>query len=413
MNKIINISLRGSTLLGKFLLIFFLARVLEPQAVGLYGLVAVTVAYGLYLVGFDFYTFGTRDLMKREKKYWGQLLKSQVSFFFLMYALVIPLSILLFVFELLPWSVFFWFVLLLVLEHLSQELNRLLVVMSRQLAASMILFLRSGAWCVVVIAWMWYFPSSRSLETVLKFWVGGNILAVLLGAYYCVRLEAGGWREPINWQWVRQGLKVAIPLLIGTLALRGIYTIDRYWFEELTSIEILGAYVLFMGMCNALQSFLDAGVFMYAYPDLIKKYNNNDSVGFKKEMRKLAFLTVVICVVFLICSAIVLPYILQWLDREVYKENVILFWWLLSSMIVFVLGMIPHYGLYAKNIDIPIIRSHFYGLLIFFPSVWVFSLYDAYLAIPASLCFVFLLMFFYKSYFYMKNRNVFIKHNFE
>lgn len=413
MNKIINIGLRGSTLLGKFLLIFFLARVLEPDAVGLYGLMAVTIAYGLYLVGFDFYTFSTRDLMKRERSGWGQLLKSQVSFFFVMYWVVIPSSLLLFVFELLPWSLFFWFVILLVLEHLSQELNRLLVVMSKQLAASLILFFRSGAWCVVVIAWMWYIPSSRSLETVFKFWVIGNVLAILLGVYYCFRLGASGWSKPIDWQWVKQGLKIAVPLLIGTLALRGIYTIDRYWFESLTSRDILGAYVLFMGMCNALQSFLDAGVFMYAYPDLIKKYNNNDQLGFRKEMRKLLTLTVFICLVFVVCSAVVLPYILQWLDRDIYKENVVIFWWLLLSMVIFVLGMIPHYGLYAKNIDTPIIKSHVYGLVVFFPVVWLISQYDSYLAIPASLCFVFLLMFFYKSYFYIKNRNVFIKHNFE
>lgn len=413
MNKIINIGLRGSTLLGKFLLIFFLARVLEPDAVGLYGLMAVTIAYGLYLVGFDFYTFSTRDLMRRERSSWGQLLKSQVSFFFVMYWVVIPSSLLLFVFELLPWSLFFWFVILLVLEHLSQELNRLLIVMSKQLAASLILFFRSGAWCVVVIAWMWYIPSFRSLETVFKFWVIGNVLAILLGVYYCFRLGASGWSKPIDWQWVKQGLKIAVPLLIGTLALRGIYTIDRYWFESLTSREILGAYVLFMGMCNALQSFLDAGVFMYAYPDLIKKYNNNDQIGFRKEMKKLFVLTIVICLVFVVCSAVVLPYILQWLDRDIYKENVVIFWWLLLSMVIFVLGMIPHYGLYAKNIDTPIIKSHVYGLIVFFPVVWLMSQYDSYLAIPTSLCFVFLLMFFYKSYFYIKNRNVFIKHNFE
>ena len=411
MNKIINIGLRGSTLLSKFFLIFFLARVLEPQDVGLYGLVVVTVVYGLYLVGFDFYTFSTRDLLKKDKGIWGQLLKSQISFFFIMYGIVIPISLLVFLLDFLPWSIFIWFVLILIFEHLSQELNRLLVVMSKQLAASMVLFFRSGAWCVFVIGLMWYFPSTRSLETVLKFWVFGNILAICLGAYYCINIGVGGWGKPINWQWVRQGLKTAVPLLLGTLALRGIYTVDKYWFEILTSRETLGAYVFFIGMCSALQSFLDAGVFVYSYPDLINKYNQDDRDGFRKEMKKLSIVTIFVCVVFVVFCFFVMPFVLDWLDRNIYKENIKIFWWLLTSMVIFVLGMIPHYGLYAKNMDSPIIKSHIYGLIVFFPVVWFIAIYDNYLAIPVSLCFVFLLIFFYKLYFYIKSRNVFIKHN--
>src|SRR5690606_25728126 len=128
---------------AKFILIFFLARFLAPQEVGLYGLVAVTIAYGLYLVGFDFYTYSTRDLLKHERQVWGKYLKSQGAFLGIMYLLVLPASLLLFVFDFLPWRVAAWFVLLLVMEHISQETNRLLIVVSEQIAARLVLFLRS------------------------------------------------------------------------------------------------------------------------------------------------------------------------------------------------------------------------------------------------------------------------------
>ena len=52
--RLFNMALRGLTLASKFLLIFFLARFLEPAELGLYGLVVATIGYALYLLGLDF-----------------------------------------------------------------------------------------------------------------------------------------------------------------------------------------------------------------------------------------------------------------------------------------------------------------------------------------------------------------------
>lgn len=402
MMRLLNLGLRGITLISKFILIFFIARFLEPQAVGLYGLVVVTIAYSLYLVGFDFYTYSTRDLLKHDRQVWGKYLKSQGAFFGVMYLLVLPASLLLFAFDLLPWSIAIWFLLLLVMEHISQEMNRLLIVLSEQIAASLVLFLRSGAWCLVAIGWMWLVPEKRTLSTVFECWAAGNLLAIGLGAWRCTKLNAVGWKQGIDWQWIRRGVKVAIPLLIGTLALRGVYTIDRYWFEALVSLEVLGAYVLFIGMCNALMSFLDAGVFMYSYPALIQKHNASDGVGFQQEMKRLWLLTSAFSLFFVVASVIAMPWILSWLDRPVYTEHQQLFWWLLASMMLYAIGMVPHYGLYATGKDKPIVKSHILGLVVFVPAVWVLSRYDAYLAVPASLVIVFFIIFVFKSFVYMR-----------
>lgn len=76
-HRLINIALRGMTLGSKFLLIFFLARFLEPAELGLYGLLVATIGYALYLLGLDFYTYSTREILKRERNEWGGLLKNQ------------------------------------------------------------------------------------------------------------------------------------------------------------------------------------------------------------------------------------------------------------------------------------------------------------------------------------------------
>lgn len=73
--RLINVGLRGMTLVSKFLLIFFLAVFLEPQELGLYGLIIATIGYSLYPLGSDFYAFTTRELLKRDRKEWGGLIK--------------------------------------------------------------------------------------------------------------------------------------------------------------------------------------------------------------------------------------------------------------------------------------------------------------------------------------------------
>lgn len=408
--RLLNMGLRGSTLIAKFILIFFLARLLEPQAVGLYGLLIATIAYCLFLVGFDFYTYSTRDLLKHDKEIWGQLFKSQGAFFGLTYLIVLPLTLFLFVFDLLPWAVVLWFLVLLVLEHISQELNRLLVVLSAQLIASLVLFLRSGAWCLLAIGLMFWKPEYQHLNTVLAFWVGGNLLAIALGVWHCSKLRVGGWHLAIDWDWIRKGLKVAIPLLIGTLALRGIYTLDRYWFEALVSREVLGAYVLFIGMCNALMAFLDAGVFMYSYPALIRKYNASDQAGFKLEMKRLWWLTVALSAIFVGVSVLALPWILRWLNHPVYVENQALFWWLLASTVMYALGAVPQYGLYAQNKDKPIVGSHVMALVLFIPLVWLLARNDPYLAIVQGLLIVFTLALIVKFYVFFREGEMAIAH---
>ena len=66
--RFLNLVLRGSTLASKFALIFVLAKFLEPAEVGLYGLFSATIFYCLMALGFDFYTYSTREIIVSDKK---------------------------------------------------------------------------------------------------------------------------------------------------------------------------------------------------------------------------------------------------------------------------------------------------------------------------------------------------------
>jgi len=200
--RLLNVTLRGITLASKFLLIFFLARFLEPAELGLYGLITATIGYALYLLGFDFYAFTTRELIKRERSQWGGLLKGQGALTAVLYCVFLPLFCLIFVRQLLPWSLAGWFFALLILEHLTQELSRLLIAISEQLMASLVLFLRSGVWAVAVAGLMFIEPESRTLDFVLGAWTLGGLSALLLGIYKVTQSKMGGWHTSVPWRYV-------------------------------------------------------------------------------------------------------------------------------------------------------------------------------------------------------------------
>jgi O-antigen/teichoic acid export membrane protein len=399
--RLANIGLRGVTLVSKFLLIFLLARFLEPSEVGLYGLVAVTIGYSLFLLGFDFYTYTTREIIKHDKSQWGGFLKNQSSFAALLYLMFLPMLTLVFWQNLLPWYLASWFFVLVVLEHINQELGRLLVAIFRPLTASVVLFLRSGLWAVVVSLMMIIEDDARSLVTVLQAWSIGGLLAVLLGVFTLWQMKIGGWHQKVNWGWIRQGIRISLPFLMATLAIRGVYTLDRYWFEALAGLELLAAYVLFIGMCNALVSFLDSGVFAFIYPAMVRSWHEQSPENFKLQFYRLLTNTLVFTGVFVVSAIMILPYLLSWLNRPVYSDSAYLFDWILLSTALFALSMVPHYALYAQGRDWNIISSHIGAFLIFIPLSWGISQFNTILAIPVALCITFAIVLLWKSLAYM------------
>ncbi|NMY40041.1 hypothetical protein HBN76_01885 [Pseudomonas sp. WS 5013] len=400
--RLVNIALRGMTLCSKFLLIFFLARFLTPAELGLYGLLVATIGYALYFLGLDFYTYTTRELLKRPREEWGGLLKNQGALVVVLYAIFLPLLLMIFALDLLPWHFAGWFIALLALEHLNQELMRLLVAISEQFMASMTLFLRSGAWAVVIVILMFLEPASRNIEAVFVAWTVGGGTACLLACVKLSRLRMGGWRRQIDWAWIGAGIKVALPFLMATLAIRGVYTLDRYWLEALSGLEVLGAYVLFIGIANAMMSFLDAGVFAFSYPGLIRAFQQHQSVEFRQGLRRLMLQTLALSSAFSMVALLLIDPLLGWLDKPLYIEQRGLFPWILLATFLYALSMIPHYALYAKNCDKPIIHSHLASMVIFVVATWLASLWWSYFAVPIGLCIAFLSVLVWKSYAYFR-----------
>lgn len=402
--------MRAMTLGSRFLFVFCLARFVDSSFIGLYGLFTATVGYALYFLGFDFYAYSNREILKLEREYWGEPLKNQLALTAVLYLVFLPLAAGFFLMGILPLYLLPWFVLILVLEHVNQELNRLLITISEQLLASIALFIRQGAWAIGVVALMALDKDARTLNYIFGAWAVFGVLAVWISVRRLQQLKIGGWHKAIDWKWIIKGLKICIPLLIATLALRGVMTIDRYWLQSLTSIHVVGAYVLFMGIASTLLAFLDAGVFAYGYPWLIRAFQQKNDVEFSRGLKKMMWQTLVFCFVFSVLSLSVLPILLGWIGNPFYSEYQFFYPWLLLAMVLNALGMVPHYALYAQGRDRPIIVSHLASIAVFIVSTWLVSLLWPLFAVPVGICITYLFILLWKtSIFFKLSPTVFLR----
>lgn len=372
---VINVLLRGSILFGRFCFIFVAAKFLSLQELGTYSLIAVTIGYAMYFVGLDFYTYSTRLIISQPEAVQAELILNQFRVYVISYTLAIPLLLILFLMDFLPWQWAAYFFALLFTEHFSQEIVRLLVATGKPLKASGILFLRSAGWVYVATVFFINEPLSRTLETVLQLWLLSGLIALACGLY---------WLKHVPWEklfkelprrnWVIDGLKLAMPFLISTLAIRAIFTLDRYAIENLDGVAIVGVYTVYAGLAYAMFSFVDAAVIQFSYPKLVDSINSGKTHTFPSLMGAFAakiLLSIGLCLAGLLLTA---KFFLRQLDKPEYLDYLPQFWWVVGAYSLWLLSYIPHYGLYAMNKDKWIFAGHIIPFFVFILSLIVLTI---------------------------------------
>jgi O-antigen/teichoic acid export membrane protein len=348
---------RAGTLASKFILLMFLAKYVSLDELGVYSLVTISITYLAFLLGFDFYTYSNRELLKIEDKEWSGIINSQFVFYSISYTLSIPVILAFFYFDMLPWEYLLYFYALLILEHLSQELMRLLIVMLKPMQANLQLFIRSGGWILLFIIY-YYITGDISLSTLFIFWIFADILAIAF-SIACFDKDKKFYFKfsAFNLAWVTKGLRVALPLLVSTLALRGIYVVDRYILKYDSDIGSVGIYSFYSNMSNALISFVDAVIVVQFYPKLVRAYSSSNIDKYNEVLRSFKRKMISFCAIIFILLASTFPIVTLYLGKKQLIENISVYYILLVSAVIYSIGLVYHFELYAQGKDKSIIAS--------------------------------------------------------
>jgi O-antigen/teichoic acid export membrane protein len=356
--KIYNLLIRGATLASRFVLVIFIAKFLSTEELGAYSLFAASITYALFFVGMDFYTFSSREILSVDKSLWFGIVKNQFVFYLLFYFIGFPLIYSLFYFGFLPKQFILWFYLILVAEHLAQESMRLLVVLDKAFLANISLFIRSGVWVYAAVVIMFFSDGLREVTTILSLWLVGSSLSILLVIPQLKRLhQISASSQKIDFSWMLQGIKVALPLLIGTLALRSIYLVDRYSLSYFANLSAVGIYSFYSSFASALLAFVDAVVVMQIYPKIVSSVKNNDLNGLVYYKRKFVKSVSILSLILVVLLPVGVYLLLLWMNKSEYLEYIPLLALLMLSSIIYSYALLPHYELYAHNEDKKIITS--------------------------------------------------------
>lgn len=344
-----SLGLRLVSLASKFLVVLLMAKYLSARELGVYGLIAAGTGYALLLVGMDFYTYTTREMLAAGRDRWAQMLRSQAALFGVQYVVVGPTLLIAALFA--DSALVGWFGVILVLEHLTQEFNRLFVTMEKQVTATIILFFRSGGWCVLAIPALVFVPRLRSLEAVLGLWVGSLVAGAAVGGILLARERLEGWRAPVDWPWTRRGVRVAIPLLLATLAMRAVLNLDRFLVQQLGGLEVVGAYVFYIGIAAAMLALVESGVVVYFYPAMIRARAQRQPAALLQAMKSMAIAVGFVSTLYVVFTMLVIDLLVALLDDPVYGAHQDLMLPALLAMTAMGLSLVPHYGLYALHKD--------------------------------------------------------------
>lgn len=399
MNKkilvLIDLLLRFSSLGGKFLLLVFVAKELGASVVGEYGLITGLVGMVLYVVGMDFYTYSTREVLHQQIGIW-EALYNQFVFYLINYFVI---------FLIWAWLADFsgvkehiWLVFcLLICEHLSQELYRFLIISKRITIANIQNFIRNGLWCYFCLVLS--LLGNLNLNIILISWLTCSFFSVIYVFLFIFKLNPPKKQDfNLNFKWIKKGVSVALVFFVGTLFLRCIFYFDKIIINYYSNATVVGVYVFYVGIINAVQSGLDVIVVSRYYPSLVA------SIDDRKELIKNKKIMLSKIRVFTgLLYALSIPscwVIIEILGKEEYKQTFYIYPLMCIAWGVFNISYVNHYILFGLKQDVYILKCNVISTFTFFICILIIYqlMNNILLSVVISFVISYLLQFFLKKY---------------
>lgn len=261
-------ALRSMTIAAKFALTLFIARYLGLAELGVYGIIASASAFLPVVFG-----FGVAINLGREAAKAGPACIARPLLQYFLF--LIPIYAVLCVIGMLVWpdrlSWLYLLAILLFLDHIQTEMFTLQTLSGSAYAANISYFIRFAGWCLLYIPFAFVYPQLRNLTSVLLFWLGGCVVATFLTV-----IMTRSWR----WGSALRALPKArlqlphrhgsVALYFGDIANVSFVYLDRYIVGLFLSAEVLGIYVLYWSITNALNNLITISVVQIKSGELVK-----------------------------------------------------------------------------------------------------------------------------------------------
>ncbi len=346
------VGIRGIGLVAKFLLILCLVRYFQPSDLGLYGIITAIVAYALFFLSLEFYNYTSRALVDASPITQAVIIRDQFILHAIVFLLLSPLFYLVFYNNMLPRPLCGLFILLVITEHISNELMRILIAMARPYLANLVFFLRQGLWALILLPLFLLIPSSRSFNTILIAWLSGAAFSILIATLGLRHLPMRRiWQEPINWTNMWQGLRISRPFIISAFCALSMLYIERFFVNYYCGLDAVGIYTFYAGLSLTLHNLVNTSVSKMRLAPLLSAWKQNNHLQFQHEGRRMLKDTTLFVLLFAALSlCLIFPFV-NFLNKPVYLSHLSIFYFLLFGAACRSIADVPLYTLYAQHSD--------------------------------------------------------------
>lgn len=263
--------IRLMTVATRGVFVFAAAKYLDGVNFGLYIAISATISLLQYFVAGDYSYITHRELFS-ERARLEEILAAQVPLLGVLFLATIPVLIIL-----LPSHIEIHLIILaaviLLIESITSELQRHLIAISKFTRANVVLFLKSAGWMIPVLCLFCLDNGLQNIDVLLISWTIGLAISFGVGFLGVPRNISLQWSE--NKYLLLKYITSVPVVLVGTMATRALFSLDRIIIERFMGLELVGIYGLYVGIAAAFVALLDAGVLSRSYPELVKNAIDN------------------------------------------------------------------------------------------------------------------------------------------
>ncbi len=362
--------IRLATLLGKFALLISLTYYLPASDVGLYGLMVAISAYATFFIGFEYYNYVQRIIVDCAPGDQKRIIQNQFILYVLIFTfIVLPTLLGMYYCDLIPKPLIYFLIPIILVDHVSTELMRLLNILYKPQESNITLFIRQAAWVFLLLPLLYVCPTFRNLNVVFISWFLGTLLSISYALRSMPRFAIFD-NLPIKtgWEEIKKGVVMSQPFLITAFCALSMLYLERFFINYYQSDVELGVYTFFSGISIALHSLVNACVAKMRFAQLLTAGNSSIKNHCREELnleyRKMFKLTVLVVAALLMTSLIIMRPLLDILNKEAYIMHQPIFYYLILGAACRSIADAPLYVLYAQHKDISLLNLNLLSFVI-------------------------------------------------
>ena len=364
--KVFNLFLRGLSSISKLALLIFIAKYHPLNETGIYGIIIGQLALGSLVIGYDFYSYSNREIVNQTAER-DQIIFDSFYFYKYYYLLSIPFVTSLFLINqgFINYLPFFLF--LLISEHLSQELVRILVSEKRNTEASIAVFIKQFMPSVSYVIYLYI--SSPNLYALFSMIIISSIFSFMY-SYQRLNIKIQGLKK--NLIWIKKGVKLSTIFILSTVCLRFVSTFDKTIINQYFDETIVGIYSFLFTISMSLNILIEVMVINFGFKDLISSGDNVKKL--KKTFHSMVLETFFYGIFFIIFLNLIFGSVIDIVDKPLLGEYLLEFNFLILIAILFSLSSIQTLYFYSKKYDSFNLIMNFIFLSLFISTILIVNI---------------------------------------